>query len=111
MTPQDIKAFVEQTEAVCSRATKGKWYWDEGYPDENLLLTTDESCVVMKPYYDDDAGEVTINIFDNDKDFIAASRTALPRACEIIKELMAELADANERFDIINGAFEEAKGE
>lgn len=84
----EIRAFVEQTEAVCSNVTHGEWSWDG-----DVLITPDPLYLVLKPYYDDDKGEVSTCIFSADKQFIAAARAALPRALEIIKEQAARIEE------------------
>jgi hypothetical protein len=95
MAQQDILAFLKQAEEVCRKATKGEWYWDG-----DLLLTKDPIHLVLKPYYDDDTGEVSTCIFDNDKNFIVTAHAALLRALEIIKQQAERIAELEKEKEV-----------
>jgi|WetSurMetagenome_2_1015567.scaffolds.fasta_scaffold57460_5 hypothetical protein len=79
MTQQEIASFVQQTEEVCSKATKGPWEVEYigRYSDH------DEACIALS----DDT--IELSRYEN-ADFVSVARTALPIALEIIRQLMAE---------------------
>ena len=81
-TPQGI---AEQM-AVCEAATPGPWRWEN-----NLLLTTHKTHLVLKPFYDEDRGAINTVCDSLDKKFIAATRTAYPAALAEILRLQAEI--------------------
>jgi len=86
MNPDEIKAFIEQTEAVCSKATVAPWSWGGD------VLTSHWTNVIS--VFDNEGGaSFSLEIDEPDRAFIAYSRTALPRALEIIKEQAARIEE------------------
>jgi len=89
MNPDEIKAFVEQTEAVCKAAPTLPWvYVDDGFdgyiaPENNKTdwLFGGEPC----------EGRIEGN--EPETLFVLAASTALPRALEIIKEQAARIEE------------------
>jgi hypothetical protein len=71
---------IAEITAQCEAATPGKWEWNN-----NVLCAPDPYGVVLKPFYDDDTGKVSICIFSNDAEFISHSR-------ENVEYLLAENA-------------------
>ena len=76
---------IEEIREREAKATAGEWYWEN-----NLLLTNDPKFLVMKPFYDDDTGEVMTCIFQNDAEFIAHSRADIPFLLAEIERLTKE---------------------
>jgi hypothetical protein len=98
-------------------ATPGEWNW-EG----DLLLTSDTQYhVVLKPFYDDDTYKISTCVFDNDKEFIAHSKTDIPylltrlheaeAELKILREDSAELALTKSRLHEVEAERDKAKRE
>jgi hypothetical protein len=87
---------LDEIEKRAAAATPGPWKWKK----DNLCAPA-PYYVVLKPFYDDDTGEVTTCIFANDKDFIARARTDIPDLIAEVKRLQDEnkrLTEMNERY-------------
>jgi prepilin-type processing-associated H-X9-DG protein len=74
---------LDEIEKRAAAATPGPWKWKK----DNLCAPA-PYYVVLKPFYDDDTGEVTTCIFANDKDFIARARTDIPDLIAEVKRLV-----------------------
>jgi shikimate kinase len=89
-------------------ATAGPWRWDEDFGDEGdtgLALTNDSGAEVVGAYnhhccsFRDDP-----SVEDNDAEFIAHSRTDLPRVADALLAVLAEcdyldtLADGDKHY-------------
>lgn len=76
---------IDEIRAREQAATPGPWYWEE-----DLLLTTYETHLVMKPFHDDDTYETSTCVMPYDADFIAAAREDTPYLLSEIERLTAE---------------------
>lgn len=86
----EIKTFVEAERARCEAAHAGQWFWSGfQYDTATVIDGVIRTDIPMNP-----AGHDQIMAFkvarENDLDFIANARTALPQALDYLAELLAE---------------------
>ena len=93
----DIKAIKER----CDKATPGPWEWN----DDDILCAPAPYYLAMKPFYDDDTGEITICSFQDDRDFIAHAREDIPALIAEIESLREQITKYQRREqELMKGA-------
>lgn len=80
---------IEEIKARCEVTTPGRWKWEA-----DILLTSDPTHLVLKPYYDDDDYTITICVMPEDAEFIAHAREDIPFLLAEIERLTAERDEA-----------------
>jgi hypothetical protein len=89
-----------------NKATPGPWEWQE-----DILCKNEPFDLVLKPFYDDDNGEISTCIFPNDRYFIANSPADISYLLDQITAMQEENAELKNQYkisrDTDNGALEE----
>lgn len=89
MTPQDLLARLDASDAICGAATEGPWH------EEVAGIEGDAYCAATGPWYKMPSFDKRLNA---DAAFIPHARTALPAANAALRRVI-ELADTmNQQF-------------
>lgn len=87
MTPQEKLDAIKR---ICDEATGNRWQWEDHESDGMWLMCADEhgSC-------DPIIADCPVNSepLENDRRFIALSRTAIPALVEAVEKMHAELSE------------------
>lgn len=88
MTADDIEAFIRESRAVCDAATPGPWLAMRDYVYFGQIR-----AVQYPDRFEHVADMPESDDRENDFAFIAAARTALPRALDIIEAQAKQIAE------------------
>jgi len=99
----DIKKLRE----LCEKATPGPWEWQ--YSEKWGTSVFNDTLGVITAYTNE-RGNPDITIAEEDLEFIAAARTALPEILDEVERLRKEVRLLNERINVIKWSIVEAVG-